>query len=296
MKITASKRTIEAGRREDIIKQRDKWDADFNTKQEQHEAEVRNWRIAQDDSVKSAEAYLESELGKFSALDFDITIDPTGKFVGVGGRREWAAKVDVLCNERDHFAQDKALSWNFDVYLDASGTPVKETGSWSGLQATTAQQLESLKQTLDALTFLNNVDWPTVLNIEVPKYEDYVHTHAPDRGDRPNFEQQLMEVDLEDLVGANKFVKVENWEGSGYRGKYAWVQLVRETPAGYTIRVRGDWGDDDEVRAWLRRAIDQNFATQRMRKSSLKPVMPLQTLDPASDEEFEKWKKAYNIT
>lgn len=292
MKIIASKKPVTAGRREDIIKQRDEWEADFNTKQAQHESEVQSWRTAMYNSVKSAQDYLEKELGKFSALNFDIAVDPTGKYVE--GRRDWVAQVRIMCNERDHFAPENALSWNFDVYLDESGTPVKETGSWSGLKATTAQQLESLKQTLDALTFLNNVDWPTVLNLKVPGYEEYVHTLDPRRDNRPNFEQQLMEVDLEDLVGADKVVKVENWEGSGYRGKYAWVQLVRETPAGYTIRVRGDWSEND-VRTWLRRAIDQNFATQRMRKSSLKPVMPIETMDPATDEELEQWKKDYNI-
>lgn len=291
MKITANKRTVTAGRREDIIKQRDAWDADFNTKKAQHETELQSWRNAIYDSVKSAQDYLEKELGKFSALSFDISVDPTGKYVS--GRRDWVAQVRIMCNERDHFAPENALSWNFDVYLDESGNPVKETGSWSGLKATTAQQLESLKQTLDALTFLNNVDWPTVLNLKVPEYTEYVHTEDPSRSTRPNFEQQLMEVDLADLVGADKVVKVENWEGSGYRGKYAWVQLVRETPNGYIVRVRGDWSDSD-VRSWLRRAIDQNFATQRMRKSSLKPVKPLQTMDPASDEELEEWKKAYN--
>lgn len=291
MKITASKGAVTAGRREDIIKQRAEWEADFNTKSAQHDEEYKQFRKAQFDITEAIQAELESNLSKFNKLEFDVRVDPWGANWGSKN----TIKVYIRADEDRKFGDSSALSWNFDVYLDNDGTPVKETGSWSGLKATTAEQLDSLRDTLSALEYLNSVDWASFIHKDMPEYKEYVHTPEPSRGDRPNFEQQLMEVDLEDLVGANKVVKVENWEGSGYRGKYAWVQLVRETPAGYTIRVRGDWGDD-EVRAWLRRAIDQNFATQRVRKSSLKPVMSLETLDPASDEELEKWKKAYNIT
>lgn len=291
MKITASKRTVTAGRREDIIKQRDEWDSQWDAAKTKSEDEEDQFRKAQNDVTEPIQKELEAKLSQFDKLTIRVRVDPWG--APFGSKHPIGVHIDA--DENEKFGDTSALSWNFDVYLTSAGEVVKSTGSWSGLKATTPEQLDSLRDTLSALEYLNSLDWASIINKEMPNIGDYMKTRVPSRSDRPNFEQQLMEVDMEDLVGANKVVKVENWEGSGYRGKYAWVQLVRETPAGYTIRVRGDWGDD-EVRAWLRRAIDGNFATQRMRKSSLKPVMPLETLDPASDEELEAWKKAYNIT
>lgn len=291
MNITASKRTVTAGRREDIIKQRDEWDSQWKAAKAKSVEEEHQFHEAEYAVTEPIQEKLQTDLSRFDKINIRVRVDPHGSMFGT----RYPISVHIDANEHEKFEDTSALSWNFDVYLTIEGEVVKSTGSWSGLKATTPEQLDSLRDTLSALEYLNGLDWASIINKELPNINDYMKTDIPSRSNRPNFEQQLMEVDLEDLVGANKVVKVENWEGSGYRGKYAWVQLVRETPAGYTIRVRGDWGDD-EVRAWLRRAIDQNFATQRMRKSSLKPVMPLETLDPASDEEFEKWKKTYNIT
>lgn len=288
MKIISSKRTVEAGRREDIIKQRDEWDSQYKAAKAKSEEEHDQFREAQYAIIEPIQKELEANLSRFDKLKIRVQVDPFGSLFGR------PIQVRIEANENEKFEDTSALSWNFDVSLTREGEVVKSTGSWSGLKATTPEQLDSLRDTLAALEYLNSLDWASIINKEMPNIKDYMKTTVPSRSTRPNFEQQLMEVDMEDLVGADKVVKVRNWEGSGYRGDYVWVQLVRETPAGYTIRVRGDWGDN-EVRAWLRRAIDQNFATQRMRKSSLKPVKPLETLDPATDEEMEKWKKDYNI-
>ena len=286
MKITASKGAVTAGRREDIIKQRDEWDSQWKAANAKSEEEHDQFREAQYAITDPIQEKLEKDLSQFDKINIRVRVDPWG--APFGSKHPIGVHIDA--DENEKFEDTSALAWNFDVYLTSAGEVVKSTGSWSGLKATTPEQLDSLRETLSALEYLNGLDWASIINKEMPNIEDYMKTTVPKRSTRPNFEQQLMEVDLEDLVGANKVVKVENWEGSGYRGKYAWVQLVRETPAGYTIRVRGDWNDDD-VKTWLRRAIDQNFATQRMRKSSLKPVKPLQTLDPASDEELEAWNK-----
>lgn len=281
MKITASKKPVTAGRREDIIKQRDEWESAYDQAKAKQNEESQQYRKAQDAVMAPIEQEIKEGMAKFDRLSTKVTVDTRwgGSVLGE------TIQVRIQVNEWEKFQDNVALAWDMDVHVDKDGNVIKETGSWSGLKATTTDQLESLRQTLSALEYLNSIDWATLLNKTLPNFEDYYKTQVPDRRDRPNFEQQLQDVDLEELVGTDKVVKVENWEGSGYRGKYAWVQLIRETPSGYTVRVRGDWGDN-EVRIWLRRAIDQNFATQRMRKSSLKPVMPIETMDPATDEEM----------
>lgn len=275
MKITASKRTVEAGRREDIMRERDAWDANKDTLQKQYDDEYRQFTIAQHNVMAPIQQAIEQGLSKFDKLQVDVRVNIQWRGRRLGGD---GIGVRIQVNEHNKFSDDSALSWDMAVGLDAEGNVVKETGSWSGLKATNAQQLESLRQTLGALEYLNSINWVDLLDRALPNWEDYVHTSVPDKRDRPNFEQQLMEVELEDLVGADKVVKVENWESSGYRGKYVWVQLITESPAQYTGRVYGDVSDS-AVREWMQRAKENNYATQRIRKTTIKPAMPLEVIE-----------------
>lgn len=273
MRITASKRVVNAGRREDIIKQRDEWDAAHAQAEAQEKEEGRRFREAQVAVMAPIQQEIEQGMAKFDRLHTKVNVDTRW-----GGRsRGETIEVRVQVNEWEKFQDDVSLAWSMDIRVDPEdGSIVRETSSWSGLKATTADQLESLRQTLGALEYLNSIDWATLLNKTLPNYEDYYKTEVP--RDRPNFEQQLMEVELEDLVGADKAVKVENWESSGYRGKYVWVQLITESPAQYTGRVYGDVGDSS-VREWMQRAKENNYATQRIRKTTIKPVTPLEVIE-----------------
>lgn len=275
MKITASKRTVEAGRREDIMRERDAWDANKDTLQKQYDDEYRQFTIAQHNVMAPIQQAIEQGLSKFDKLQVDVRVNIQWRGRRLGGD---SIGVRIQVNENNKFADDSALSWDMEVGLDAEGNVVKETGSWSGLKATNAQQLESLRQTLGALEYLNSINWVDLLDRALPNWEDYVHTNVPDRRDRPNFEQELMEAELEDLVGADKAVKVENWESSGYRGKYVWVQLITESPAQYTGRVYGDVSDS-AVREWMQRAKEHNYAPKRIRKATIKPVTPLKVIE-----------------
>ena len=275
MKITTSKRTVEAGRREDIIKQRDEWDAAHDQAEAQHKEEGRRFREAQVAVTAPIQQELEQSMAKFDRLHTRVTVDTNWG----GFRRRDTIQVRVEVNEREKFQNSVSLAWSMDIRVNPEdGSIVRETSSWSGLKATTADQLEDLRQTLGALEYLNSIDWATLLNRTLPNYEDYYKTDVPSMRDRPNFEQQLMEVELEELVGADKAVKVENWESSGYRGQYVWVQLVTESPAQYTGRLYSDVGESS-VRAWLQRAKENNYATQRIRKTSIKPVTPLEVIE-----------------
>lgn len=279
MKITASKRTINAGRREDIMRERDAWDSNRDQLQKQHDEEYRQFNLAREDVMAPVRQELERGMAKFDKLQTNISVDT--RF----GRRRSGREgltVRVQVNENNKFADDVALSWDMDIYLDDEGNPVKQTSSWSGMKATTAAQLESLRQTLGALEYLNSINWVDLLDRALPNWEDYLHTTVP--SDRPNFEQQLMEVDLEDALGGDNAVKCYNWESSGLRGQYVWVQLIRETPSGYTGRVYYGSSTEDQVRAWLKRTVENDYSTQRIRKTTIKPVTPL-TIVSVNDAE-----------
>ncbi|MDR0248726.1 MAG: hypothetical protein LBI44_03575 [Oscillospiraceae bacterium] len=103
----------------------------------------------------------------------------------------------------------------------------KDTNSWSGLQATTEPQLESLRQTVRALEALNAIDWATLLAVELPDYGEYV-TEQRGIGKRPDFEADIRAAELSELIGTSTIVRRRYGENS-------WYLIVGETPKQFRV-------------------------------------------------------------
>lgn len=263
MKITAEKR-------EDILREQEEYNRQLEENNRAYEEEKRAFQEAEDAVVGPVKEYLENELKYYRVLSFDVRVERGWKSY----TRGMGLEVDIKCNERNLFGEDSALSWNFDVslvYNDSEGTVEvkKETGSWSGLKATTPAQLKSLRQSVDAIEFLNDVDWKALLNKKLPKYEDYLKTRQmKDRSSE--FNKRLADAELEELVGANTLIKVQNFESSGYRGRSIYLKLLRETPSQYVVNILTDWDIERIKNGTL--DLDQRY-TQRVKKTNVVPVM-----------------------
>lgn len=216
---------ITCNRRDDVIKRRDEYEADYNAKQKRYAAQREAFYRAERDVTSLVEEELGAQLRTYPALQFDIHAS-RGRW-GSGG-----ISIRIQCNENNKFDDNVALSWSYDVELDKAGEVTKESSSWSGLKATTPEQMESLVQTVEALKYLNSVDWATVLNKQLPEYDDYFKEPSPSRRNRPNFEQELVEADLEDAVGTDKLVIGKATNATGFRGK-GYYLLLKETPSQY---------------------------------------------------------------
>lgn len=220
---------ITCNRRDDIIKRRDEYEARFNESKERYEAQYSDYRKARNDVTSLIEEEIKAQLNRFSALDFGITA-MEGRW-GTGG-----IEVSIQCNQNTKFNDDVALAWNYGVQLTKDGEVIKESSSWSGLKATTSAQLESLTQTLEALKYLNSVDWSKALNRDMPKYDDYVTDKMPTRTDRPDFESELFEADIEEAVGAPVLIKGFAGPSSGFRqGVEVYYMIHKETPTQYLV-------------------------------------------------------------
>lgn len=225
---------ITCNRRDDIIKRRDEYEADYNARKARHEEKREAFYKAERDATSLIEEEVGAQLSTYRALQFDIH----------ASRGRWGSDgmmIRIQCNENTKFNDNVALSWSYNVEVDKDGNITKESSSWSGLKATTPEQMESLVQTVEALKYLNSVDWQTVLNKEMPKYDDYFTEPSPSRKDRPNFEKELFEADLEDAVGANVIVKGVAGPSSGFRqGVQLYFMIHKETPAQYVVSE--EWG------------------------------------------------------
>ena len=224
---------IISSRLDELKQERDEWDAKYNEYEQIHDKQRAEYN--------KAEAYLEAlvmdsiylDLKKFDLLKFDIGVD-------IHGYR--GTSIRIRCNEGRNFDKTSALSWDFEAVLNKDGEVEKETGSWSGLEATTPESIQSLEQTLEALKYLNVVDWESILDVEDVKWEDYFTEPTISRSNRPDFENQIKEEELKEFIGKPICLKGKGIDSLGYnRRTTVWDQIDRETPNKFIVRTLGDW-------------------------------------------------------
>ena len=265
---------ITANRKDDILKRKAQYESDvaaYRSRQADRRSALHKAELAKTEPIRQ---YLEKKLSRYSALQFDIQCDRAFFSDTGNGVRVW-----IRCNEHNKFADDSALSWSYDVDLDANGEVKRETSSWSGLSATTEAQMTSLRQTVSALETLNDIDWDELVLVEMPKYSDYFDPDDKEP-EREDWDTQLKEAELEEIIGQNKYIKVYSWgESCPYRGKYVWLQIVKETPAMYIAKVVDDW-TMQKIQSGSQELKNSLYDyTYRVRKSSIQLANPIEVVD-----------------
>lgn len=242
MKITAS-------RREDLLKERDEYNATREASQKRYDEQQQAYHQAQYDVTDPIQKQVESAIKNCGLSDVEVRVDPYGRFSSSGSS---GVSISIRVNERNKFEDTTALSWNYDVYLHEDGTPVKESSSWSGLKAVTAEQMSDLQNTLKALQWLNSVDWTALLGVKTPEYRDYISERVPEDRSK-EFDDQLVELDIEEAVGTNKLLlggpieEPSRWS----RGQQYWYRIVKETPKRYVVEQYSARYSDEEIRQAL---------------------------------------------
>ena len=157
MKITCTKR-------DDILKRKSEYEADRSSRQSKYDAQYRTYL---EEDGRREEKIRNDVIGAIGETSLDLTVDVSGRF-----EHKYEIRVS---DEDDKFNEDKALSWDWKVYLDKNGDVKKESSSWSGMNAVTAKNLSNLKEIVRVLEILNNIDFKMLLEeIRPPKYQDYV--------------------------------------------------------------------------------------------------------------------------
>lgn len=211
MKITASKR-------DDILRQREKYDMETKRLEELEEKSNSKWKADLLQQANNIEKRIAEMIGSTS-LNLSINVDPWGYY----GADSWS--VDVKGNEGGNFSDGVALVWNWEVKMDKNGNIIKDSGSWSGLKATTPEQIDNLVESVRILKILNNMDWSDVLNAPKAKWGDYVDEELLDnirnrKKDRPDFESDIQAAQIEELIGGNVAINLK--QDQYYRGD-VWI-------------------------------------------------------------------------
>lgn len=231
------RRLINESKRSDIIAARDAWNAEYDRRQSISKAASDKYRADAYAVADRLKSNVESAIGEV-AINLRVDVDPWA-----GGFGSESYSVHVYGNNHNQFADNVALAWDWSVYIDSKGDVVKDSSSWSGLKAVTADQLADLEETLRVLKVLNGLDWDTLIkkaNSEQPKYDDYKVPDFEPMGKRPNFEEQLKEVTIEEIIGTNTLVKST---GKAYKGE-SWFLVVGQTAKQYKVHEFSDWAID----------------------------------------------------
>lgn len=223
---------IYSSRLDDLRRERDEWDAETDRRNAIHGEELKKYRKAEAEIIAPVEYKISSALKKFTALDFEINGETAGGYRGSRG-----LEFRIRCNESRVHDENSALSWNWSVSINGEGEVVKNSGSWSGLNATTEENMKSLRQSVEALEYLNSLNWSELIDVATPEYSDYISDLGP-RGSRPNFEQQIKEAEIAEYVGKDVMLfgySMPEYESRWNRSTKTWFILLGETPKQYKV-------------------------------------------------------------
>lgn len=267
MRITsASKRPIQ-DIRDDIARRKREYNEARDRVQKADEESSRAFRRATQEVIQPVIDELNAAFEQWETIHPEITAD-----IGWGDGYE----ISIRCDRGKN--ANNALQWTYDVKLNDDGSVRAKTSSWSGLDGTTEAQLHSLEQVIAALRYLNSLDWATLLNKQVPDYNDFRHnlTKPPFE----NFDQELADAELADCIGENKLIRVKPWgETCPYRNEL-YIRIIRETPSQYVINIVPTYAALSNNRSDIDKYLgDDKYDTYRVRKTSIKPVFPIDTID-----------------
>lgn len=207
--------------REEILKQKAEYEKQYNARKEQFEAEDRAF-------VEARKEFLTQVVEEIKAglpTDLELFVDAELGFKGKLDR----VRIEHRPNDRD---DHQALAWDWRVDIPYGGEAIrKSTNSWSGLSATTSDQLDQLEKSVATLRYLQGIDWEAMFERIGPVYTDMVKTSNPQYEAKPDFNKMLKEVELEDFVGKTVLLHgtINNKNGAG------WYYIAKENPATYEV-------------------------------------------------------------
>lgn len=212
------KRYIRAADRDDILRRKAAYEQERSERQARHDNQLNQYNAANRGVI---DALRDSIYAQLPDKELDVKVFPSlRKFYRV-----------EITNDSEYEQGGSALHWSYSAELDRDGNLVTESNSWSGLEATTAYNIRDLKKTATTLEVLINMDWQTILeNAVAPEYRDYVTEDDPAWEASPDFDQELLEADIEDIVGKYVLAKgVDNKNRPVYYG------FLKENPKTYTV-------------------------------------------------------------
>ena len=224
---------IYASKLDDLRKAKEEWEAEDERRASLRKQENARYEKAKDAQLAPVDYEISKALKRFDRLEFEVDVQPSDSYRGRRG-----ILVRIRCDQNRKHDENSALSWDWQVNLDNEGNIVKDSGSWSGLNATNQENMDSLMQTYLALQYLNSVDWKSLLDVAMPNYSDYFTDESRPQRNKPNFDQEMKEAELADLIDSDKMVlgySIPEYESRWNQSVKTWFIILGETPKQFKI-------------------------------------------------------------
>ena len=265
------KRYIRSSKKDDLLKEKAAWQMKFDARKQLYDDQASKYDAARWDWKDNVEAQIRSTFSAYldKLPDFKIYVDS-----GWGG-------IEIRMSYEHLHNEAFSLNWDYTIKLKDNGDIVKESSSWSGLKAVTAEQIDDLMNSVNFLKALVDFDWAPLLekakNVE-PKYKQYVGVRDPRYDDEykdPGYDRMIKEAELEDAVGSDIWLKG--------KGSNRWFKIVSQTDKFYKVASVDDWSIIHGSPYAIEKVTEENPYTERVQKEKFSSM--LGSLDQTKTQE-----------
>lgn len=210
----------------DVRRDLEKADNDIRTKKAQYDEDYGNWRKAIYEVANSIKEEIAEDIGEVS-IPLEIRVEP--------GFMSHGYQVTIRNSDNPH--DDQALNWNWNASIDAHGEVKKESGSWSGLTAISAENIDNLKESVRVLEILNNMDFAKILSRAMPSDSDYLTHEYPTNDDiqhKNALYAELFDSEMAEVMENGSWIKLKDGQGKFYR-RDAYIRIISESPKMYKV-------------------------------------------------------------
>ena len=180
------------------------------------------------------------QLSKYCDADFVSSL-----YLSVRDNYDFDTKsdgVEIVVDNYTNSGNKKALRWDMRITASLGGRVTRETGSWSGLAASTSADVQYLSQCVNAINaliadnFTDETISTAVKEANLPDETDYVKTHVP-------FLDPADEIadTIKSIAGTDKFIRA-NASGCW------WYSVDRATDkSAYVTKFKYEVSENDLV-------------------------------------------------
>lgn len=108
--------------------------------------------------------------------------------------------LEVKITNGDNPYNGQSLNWRMNIEVEDDEVK-KESSSWSGLNATTKEHIDNLKENVDVLERINEIDWKSILSDDVPNIDEYMSGDYFTKDDKEV--EQSLQAELEEAEEEN---------------------------------------------------------------------------------------------
>lgn len=256
------------------------------------EDQKRKYNVERKSATDAVAAYVRAQIVGATSEQFANDLRVFVDVDRMANENYQTAEIRVDYGELRVSDESLPLKWRWSFKVNSKGQTSRESSSWSGLNATTSDHIAQLRQSVNALEALSNLDDERLVKLafqNAPAYDEYV-TQKVDRLD----ETEYVYKKLDALTGEDVFLAGdEKWYGAYY------YKIVKDTGKQYSVEI---WYLGYPSNASGRdRTEFMLYDTKRYRKDKLydavrHPIVPvtreqIQVIMDEKDKAFEARKR-----